>query len=242
MHNVRLATGIILIFLVGAMAGSLATTMFIRHRMEGPGPGGPPPHARSAMLVKRLTDDLNLTGDQQQAIRTIAEESERQILGLRKKYLPEMKEIEDRTFALIREKLTAGQQKKLEDLQARLRDRHARAFLQAVEAAEPVDRRLARMRTLLDLSDNQVGRVRPLLEENEQKRLAVAAKYRQHAPPDMPLLTEEMREIDLLLEERLAKVLTAPQMARYMQEQGGPGRHGIHPPPPPGPPPPKVFD
>ncbi|NWF55062.1 MAG: hypothetical protein HXY45_09740 [Syntrophaceae bacterium] len=73
-----------------------------------------------AFIVKRLTQDLDLTKAQQAEIRKIVEESEEKITAIRKQYWPEIKGIIDRSFALMREKLSPEQQKKLDMLHEKL--------------------------------------------------------------------------------------------------------------------------
>jgi Spy/CpxP family protein refolding chaperone len=240
MKKVRLAAGVILIFFVGALAGTLATNLYMRHRIGRLPPGGPhpppPPPARGTMLMEQLTRDLELTKDQRQRIAGIVEDAERRILGVRRKYLPAMKEIEDQTFGLIKEKLTPDQRKKVEDLQERLSDRHARAFLQSVEVTETADQVLSRLATPLGLSENQRWQLRPLIDESLAKRRAVVDRYRRQPSPDVPLLMDEVRELDLSLESGLSKILTGKQMGRYRELQGEEHRKN-HPHPPPPPPP-----
>jgi len=124
MKRMKLVIGIALVFLVGALAGSLGTGLFLRHKMEQferSRHGGP---ERAASLVKRFTHDLDLTGAQQAAVRKIVEESEEKIRAIRQQYLPEIKGIIDQSFALMRENLSPEQQKKLDKLYEKLERSH----------------------------------------------------------------------------------------------------------------------
>jgi Spy/CpxP family protein refolding chaperone len=120
MKRLKLIMGVTLVFLAGALAGSLGTGIYLRHKMEafeGGRPGGP---EMTSFLVKRFTHDLDLTQAQQAEVRKIVEESEQKIKAIRQQYLPEIKGIIDQSFALMREKLSPEQQKKLYKLHEKL--------------------------------------------------------------------------------------------------------------------------
>ena len=120
MNKLKLVIGVTLVFLFGALAGSLGMGLYLRQEMErfeGGKHGGP---ERVALIVKRFTHDLDLTRAQQAEIRKIVEESEEKITAIRKQYWPEIKGIIDQSFALMREKLSPEQQKKLDALHEKL--------------------------------------------------------------------------------------------------------------------------
>jgi Spy/CpxP family protein refolding chaperone len=120
MKRLKLVIGVTLVFLAGALAGSLGTGIYLRHKMEafeGGRHGGP---ERTSFLVKRFTHDLDLTDAQQAEVKKIIEESEEKIMAIRQQYLPEIKGIIGQSFALMREKLSPEQQKKLDTLYEKL--------------------------------------------------------------------------------------------------------------------------
>lgn len=120
MKRLKLIIGVTLVFLAGALAGSLGTGIYLRHKMEafeGGTHGGP---EMTSFLVKRFTHDLDLTQAQQAEVRKIIEESEEKIMAVRHQYLPEIKGIIDQNLALMREKLSPEQQKKLDKLREKL--------------------------------------------------------------------------------------------------------------------------
>jgi Spy/CpxP family protein refolding chaperone len=124
MNKLKLVIGVTLVFLFGALAGSLGTGLYLRQEMEkfeGGKHGGP---ERAALIVKRFTHDLDLTEAQQAEVRKIIEESEKKIRAIRQEYLPELKGIIDQSFALMREKLSPEQQRKLDMLHEKLERSH----------------------------------------------------------------------------------------------------------------------
>ena len=120
MNRLKLVIGVTLVFLFGALAGSLGTGLYLRQEMERFERGRHGGPERAAFLVKRFTHDLDLTEAQQAEVRKIVEESEQKIKAIRQQYLPEIKGIIDQSFALMGEKLSPEQQKKLYKLHEKL--------------------------------------------------------------------------------------------------------------------------
>ena len=121
MNKLKLAVGVTLVFLVGAAAGSLGTAVYLKHRMEKFTAGRPGRPPRTAFLMERLSKQLDLTDVQRAEVREIVEEYQEKILAIRRTFVPQLKEINDQTFALIRDKLNKEQQQKLDKLHEKLR-------------------------------------------------------------------------------------------------------------------------
>ena len=120
MNRLKLVIGVTLVFLFGALAGSLGTGLYLRQKMEQFERGRHGGPERAALLVKRFTHDLDLTETQQAEVKKIIEESEEKIMAIREQYRPEIKGIIDQSFALMREKLSPEQQIKLDKLHEKL--------------------------------------------------------------------------------------------------------------------------
>ena len=105
MNKLKLAVGVTLVFLVGALAGSLGTGVYLKHRMEKFTVGRPGRPPRTAFLMRRLSRELDLTDAQRAEVKEIVEEYQEKIFAVRRKFLPKIKEITDQSFALIRDKL-----------------------------------------------------------------------------------------------------------------------------------------
>ena len=94
MNKIKLAVGIILLLLLGAVAGSVGTGIYIRHRIEHIAPAKP---HKAHFLLRKLSRELDLTEVQQVEIGKILEESHTEITALRRKFLPEIKELHEIT-------------------------------------------------------------------------------------------------------------------------------------------------
>jgi hypothetical protein len=219
MHKGKLIAGVILVFAVGVLAGSLGTRTYVTHRLRAFGPGGPPPHQRKALVTERLARELNLTESQRADIGKIVEESEAKMLAVRRKYLPEIKQITDTGLALMREKLTPDQRVKLEALHRKLEDRHARAFIRSIETGESAEQVLSALKQRLILTDDQLTGVVTIIEDDIAERRRIVEKYESQEHPDPSLLRDEVRALDRSIEKRLSEILTREQMETYRSLQ-----------------------
>jgi hypothetical protein len=116
----KLISGLLLVFVLGILAGSLGTEFYLKHRLA---PLMKDPRAKKAFIMKKLSKELNLTSDQQSKIEPLVE----QMLEKRREYYlknrPEVKTIFDQGFAQISEELNEDQKKKLDGLREKFRRR-----------------------------------------------------------------------------------------------------------------------
>ncbi len=117
--------GVLLVFLLGALAGATVAHRFDRHRVEAflSGKGG----ATSDLIVGRLTRSLDLDRDQQDKVRAIVEETHREIAEIRKPVQDRVDAAIEGFRARIRAVLRPDQQEKFDRFQARhkrWRERH----------------------------------------------------------------------------------------------------------------------
>lgn len=119
MKKWKLWSGLFLVFLSGLIIGSVSTGLYIKQRIEGVIQGGPP--AVKKVVVKRLTDELKLTKDQQTEIEKIVSEAQSRLLKLRMQHQPEIEEIFDNSIALMKTKLSHDQQGKIDMLYGQTR-------------------------------------------------------------------------------------------------------------------------
>lgn len=129
MGKIKLVTGLILVFLVGAFAGALGTQVYNSYRMERLISYDSSLNRRTELLRQGLSKRLDLTEEQQKNISKILWESQDMIVGIRMKYLPEIKEISDQSLELMKAQLNPEQKEKLEALHKKLQDRRAKALL-----------------------------------------------------------------------------------------------------------------
>tara|TARA_B000000475_G_scaffold270299_1_gene265688 strand:+ start:936 stop:1346 length:411 start_codon:yes stop_codon:yes gene_type:complete len=121
MSKVKIFTGIMVLFLLGAATGSLMTNIYFKTDFGLLGKGNS--IDKRDFLIKRLSQKLELTQSQKGEIGKIMDESVEKIFDLREKNRPEIMEIFKTRITLIREKLDSEQKKKFDDLVVELRTR-----------------------------------------------------------------------------------------------------------------------
>lgn len=115
---------IIIVFLLGALAGSLVTHKIYRQRTERIMRNEP--GAMGEMIVRRLNDKLDLDAAQLEKLRAIVKETHADIRNLRKQIRPQIEEAltrsQDRVRAILRpdqlekyEKIIAERKKRREN-------------------------------------------------------------------------------------------------------------------------------
>jgi actin-related protein len=116
----KLISGLLLVFVLGILAGSLGTEFYLKHRLA---PLMKDPRAKKAFIMNKLSKELNLSSDQKSKIEPIVE----QMLEKRREYYlknrPQVKTIFDQGFAQISEELNEDQKKKLDGLREKFRRR-----------------------------------------------------------------------------------------------------------------------
>lgn len=80
------------------------------------------------------------------------------------------------------------------------------------------EERVTRMAEELELTDEQVAQVRPIIEEHMRKMRALMEKHRRQGRAPGALEREEMEGLRKGMEERLETVLTQGQMRTYREE------------------------
>ena len=121
----------ICLFAVGAMMMCALSAMAQDQKPgEGRGPGGGRPMMTPDEQVSRLSTELNLTDDQKAKIKPIFEDQAAKMKALREDTStsmddkrPKMQDIRKSTNDQVRAVLTADQQKKFDDMQAKMRER-----------------------------------------------------------------------------------------------------------------------
>jgi len=119
--------GVALVFVLGVLVGSMGTRFY--HR-DWSGRFFQEPSARKALILKRLTKELNLTEAQQKEFGPIVEETEKKLEAFGLERRSAVKAILDESFSRMKEKLDPEQQKKLDELrakhEARIKDKKRR--------------------------------------------------------------------------------------------------------------------
>jgi hypothetical protein len=116
MKKWRLVGGVILVFALGVLAGSVGTQVYHRHWVDR---FWKDPAARKSALLEKLTEELQLSEAQQKEFIPIIEEAEQKLEAARQSRRADIKKIVDDGFTRMKEKLNPGQQQALEDLRAK---------------------------------------------------------------------------------------------------------------------------
>ena len=108
MKNIKPILGIVLVFLLGAASGAFITNMYECSKRASITRGGS--EARENMYMKRLTDKLDLSEQQQAQIRAIVHESYAEIRQIRKQYQPHIRLLLEQRQSRINTLLKPDQQ------------------------------------------------------------------------------------------------------------------------------------
>lgn len=129
----KLWGGLIVLFLAGTLTGIGGTILYHQYVQEDQGERGPA--ARQERVMKRLTQELSLTPDQQAGIRPIVNRAHVEILQLRFQHQPEVEQIFAQGLVDIKATLSTDQQVKLDELYAQLQRRWqvSRDYLEAAK-------------------------------------------------------------------------------------------------------------
>jgi Spy/CpxP family protein refolding chaperone len=116
--------GVLLVFLLGALAGAAVVYRVGHQRVDAvlSGRGG----ATVDLIVRRLTRSLDLDSVQRDQVRAIVTETRRDIVEIRKPVQPRIEAAIERSRARVREILRPDQQEKFDRIQAERRKRRER--------------------------------------------------------------------------------------------------------------------
>ena len=216
MNRIKLAVGIILLLLLGAIAGSVGTGIYIRHRIEHLGPAKPP---KAHFLLRKLTRELDLTETQQVEIGKILEESHTEITALRRKFLPEIKEITDQSFARIKKKLNKEQKQKLDKLHRKLKRWRKRGHFPPPPLEKSPERIFSDLNKGLKLSEKQKEEVHPIIVKGIEAQRELIEKYRERFRLERNSIRNEIKKQQESMATRLDTILTAEQMKAFRDMQ-----------------------
>jgi hypothetical protein len=220
MNKLKVATIVLLVFAVGALAGSLGNRLYFKHRFERFVKGGRPPLMH--ILMRKMVQNLDLTGAQKTDIEKIVIQAEQQIVNFRQKYHPEFEKIIDSTIAQIKEKLTDEQKKKLDTLRAELKMRGRmghRGMPHPPMIGGMPDQLFATMKERLNLTKEQEEKIHPIIDASMGKRRAILKKHGEQEQENMRILENDMRALDQDTGKELSSVLTEAQLKEYQKIQ-----------------------
>jgi len=118
--KLKLAVGVVSVFLVGVASGVLGASLYFEGEMENLFHRRPP-HGEE--ILKRLTRDLGLTARQQEEIRPIIMTFDKKASDLKEQYRPQMRQLHDQVATLIRNRLDDKQKIAFDEINERLKKR-----------------------------------------------------------------------------------------------------------------------
>ena len=116
MKKWRSVGGVILVFALGVLAGSVGPQVYHRYWVER---FWKDPATRKTALLEKLTKKLHLSEAQQKEFIPIIEEADQKLEVARQSTRADIKRILDDGFARMKEKMNPGQQQMLEELRAK---------------------------------------------------------------------------------------------------------------------------
>jgi len=217
MIRFKLWAGLILVFILGVLAGSLGTGMYYKNRTERLTRYGY--SARSHVLLKRLSDELNLTDAQKKEIGIIVDQFHTKLSHIKRSVRPDIRKLRDESFLAIRDCLTDDQKKKFDELRKRLERWTPRQRLQAMLTRGTPEQMISHMKTRLKLTDEQEAKIRPVILESFNEQQEILEKPRSQDRSGIRALRDELRQHQISVEEKLSKTLTAEQLVGYRKLQ-----------------------
>lgn len=121
MKKWKIIASIIIVFLLGVLAGALVTHKSYQHRVEGIMKGES--KTMREVIVRRLNRELHLDANQSEQLHSIVEETHAEIKKVRRQFRPQIEEVLARSQEKIRAILQPDQLEKYEQIIAERKKR-----------------------------------------------------------------------------------------------------------------------
>ncbi len=122
MKKWKIVAGVVVVFLLGALAGGAFTRIILQSRLEH-GMGGGPTKAAGEAIVKRLSKELNLDASQRSQLAQIIEDTRKEMLDLGRRTYPQVNSILNRGQTRADGVLRPGQREKFDKIVSKERAR-----------------------------------------------------------------------------------------------------------------------
>lgn len=218
MNTTKLIVIFILVFLVGTLAGSLGTRIYLRHELSQAQAHKQDPEDKIKRVVARLTDGLKLDSTQEGEVRRIITATEARATGVKALWAPELKKVYDLSFQRIGEKLTGPQKANLEKRQERFTTRYNAMYFKSLRAAQAGVPGIGVLARNLGLNESQKVRVASVLEDLKKQENLTIGKYEKMDRPDLMAVRENITGERLTAIKNLTTVLTREQLERFKTE------------------------
>ena len=119
----KLFAGVTLVFVLGALAGSLGTGFYLKQRFE---PFTREHSDKKSFIMKRLTHRLDLTEDQSRKVEEIVDRMQQEHRQYFKRRRPQMKKFITQSVTELKRELNPEQQEKLDRMIRRFDERRKR--------------------------------------------------------------------------------------------------------------------
>ncbi len=120
-NKLKVSVGVLLVFVLGILAGSFGTQAYMKYRVSHFVQRGQ--EARAELFLGRLSRDLDLTGSQRTEIGKILRDSHQRLAQISQRCQPEVRGITEHSFVMIREILNDDQRQKFDRFQRRFQQR-----------------------------------------------------------------------------------------------------------------------
>lgn len=117
MKRLKPIAGILIVFFLGAAAGTLSARFYAKFESRKPH-HRPKLEERVEFIMKRLTDDLDLSAAQQKEIRPIVASTEKKIQSIKNEYRPTIRALHDASIEEIKTRLNDDQRAELDRIRA----------------------------------------------------------------------------------------------------------------------------
>ena len=117
-NKIKLLLGLSLVFLMGVIAGSYGTKMYLDQKKSQFSKGDHLTKRKEAWMEK-LKSELSLSQQQEGEIQKILDKTFGEMRALREQHRPETEKIVEDGIALMKEKLDDGQKVKLDEMHKR---------------------------------------------------------------------------------------------------------------------------
>jgi hypothetical protein len=117
MKNWKAIIGVIAIFILGGLAGSITTIGMVRHRLVH----GHGSQMFQDLIVRRMSWELRLDRDQRTQLRVIVTEGQTEMKAIHKQIQPQVEDLLTRSEVKVRVLLRPDQQEKFDKLIAKRR-------------------------------------------------------------------------------------------------------------------------
>ncbi len=223
MQRIKAWTGVVTVFLLGAMAGALVSGYVERREVRNLLLGDRPPQVR---VVARILSHLSLTDAQQRQIRAIVDESRPEMTAILDTYRPEMETVFNNAIARIRTVLDPEQKKAFDAGLARMAERlrrfHERNGRQRAMRFRDRYREPDELLSALNPKPDRRAAVRGILETAEAQRRMVRAGFHHRHQALIQEMRRQLAVIDETTLTRLRPLLTDAEIERYKELAGPP--------------------